>query len=218
MWIAHSRKGVFRRVSRLLRGFRGLVAAGQLLRVLGSLPAERSPPVVGFGSATWFAALAWWRASEPAGGRWRGARGSSLLRFLPLGSNVLRVLLANSLYEPQPFGKRAWLVSSSWETRPAEERHSRVHPPARGRGPHGRGDPRALSRSPRRQPAPQGKRDALHAAVFARHDTMAQSGDRGSAQARHPRLASASLPSWALRFELGVGSGGVDGVAGHPEP
>lgn len=87
-----------------------------------------------------------------------------------------------------------------------EERRSPVHPPARGRGPYGRADSGALPRPSRWQAAPEGEWAAVHAAVLARHDSLAQIGGRGAAEARNrslitgPRLGS---PPPAKRAKFG---------------
>ena len=68
-----------------------------------------------------------------------------------------------------------------------------------GGGPHRRAHPRALPRAARRWHAPQGERDALHAALLPRHDPLAPVGDRRAAKARHRRLDAAPEPGHAAR-------------------
>ena len=82
-----------------------------------------------------------------------------------------------------------------------EEGRPRVHPPARSRRAHGRVDTRPLPRPARRQAAPKGERDALHAAVLARHDPVAQSGDRRPTS-RHGASWWPTIPSRDSRAGL----------------
>jgi hypothetical protein len=65
-----------------------------------------------------------------------------------------------------------------------ETGRTRVHPPTRVRGAHGRANTTPLPRPARRQAAPEAERDAVHVAVLSRHDPLAQSGDRRTTQAR----------------------------------
>ena len=71
-----------------------------------------------------------------------------------------------------------------------EKGRARIHQAARSRGPHRRAYTGSLPCPARRQAAPEGKRNAVHAAVLARHDPLAQSRAGRAAEARHRPVAA----------------------------